>query len=395
MSKEYPPNVYGGAGVHVAELVKALRARGDVDAQVRAFGEAASEPGTTGYPDLPELAAANATLQTLGVDLTIAADCAGTDLVHSHTWYANMAGHIAALLHGVPHVISAHSLEPLRPWKAEQLGGGYRVSSWVERTAYEAAAAVIAVSHGMRADILRCYPAIDPETVRVVHNGIDADLWSPDRSDAAKDVCRSHGVDPDGRSIIFVGRQTRQKGLPYMLRAAAELPDDVQLILCAGAPDTKEIGAEIQGLITELQQTRKGVVYIPQMLPRAQVIALESHATAFACPSIYEPLGIVNLEAMACEVAVVATRTGGIPEVVVDGETGWLIDIEQVQDGTGTPLDDKKWVADLAAAMNEAVSDPERARAYGVAGRQRAVEQFSWTTIGDKTMEVYASVLGR
>mgnify|MGYP003376170132 CR=1 FL=1 len=255
LSKEYPPNVYGGAGVHVVELVKALRARGDIDAQVRAFGQVVAEAGTTGYPDLPQLAAANATMQTLGVDVAIAADCGGADLVHSHTWYANMAGHLASLLHGVPHVISAHSLEPLRPWKAEQLGGGYRVSSWVERTAYEAAAAVIAVSHGMRADILRCYPAIDPETVRVVHNGIDADLWSPDRSDAAKDVCRSHGVDPDGRSIIFVGRQTRQKGLPCMLRAAAELPDDVQLILCAGAPDTKEIGAEIQGLITELQQT--------------------------------------------------------------------------------------------------------------------------------------------
>ena len=393
LSKEYPPNVYGGAGVHVAELVKALRARGDVDAQVRAFGNAQSEPGTTGYPDVSELASANATLQTLGVDLTIAADCAGTDLVHSHTWYANMAGHVAGLLHGVPHVISAHSLEPLRPWKAEQLGGGYRVSSWVEKTAYEAAAAVIAVSHGMRADILKCYPAIDPDTVRVVHNGIDADLWSPDHSDAAKDICRSHGVDPDVRSIIFVGRQTRQKGLPHMLRAARELPEDVQLILCAGAPDTKEIGDEIQGLITELQQHRKGVVYIPQMLPRAQVIALESHATAFICPSIYEPLGIVNLEAMACEVAVVATRTGGIPEVVVDGETGWLIDIEQVQDGTGTPLDEKKWVADLAAAMNEAVSDPERAKAYGVAGRRRAVEQFSWASIGDKTMDVYRSVL--
>lgn len=393
LSKEYPPNVYGGAGVHVAELVKALRARGDIDTRVRAFGQVQEEPGTTGYPEVSDLAGANAALQTFGVDLTIAAGCEGADLVHSHTWYANMAGHVASLLHGVPHVISAHSLEPLRPWKAEQLGGGYRLSSWGERTAYEAAAAVIAVSHGMREDILRCYPAIDPAKVAVVHNGIDATQWMPDRSDAAKDICRKHGVDPDARSIIFVGRQTRQKGLPYMLRAARELPRDVQLVLCAGAPDTQEIGEEIQALITELQQSRPGVVYIPEMLPRAEVVALESQATVFACPSIYEPLGIVNLEAMACEVPVVATATGGIPEVVVDGETGWLVDIEQVQDGTGVPLDEAKWVADLALAMNEAVSDAERARAFGVAGRRRAVEQFSWTSIGQKTLEVYRSVL--
>lgn len=242
LSKEYPPHVYGGAGVHVSELVNALRARDDVEARVHAFGSARAERGTTGYPDLLELAEANPALQTLGVDLTMAADCAGADLVHSHTWYANMAGHIAGLLHGVPHVVSAHSLEPLRPWKAEQLGGGYRVSSWVEKTAYEAAAAVVAVSHGMRADILRCYPDIDPVKVKVVHNGIDAQLWSPDRSEAGKDVCRRHGVDPDARSVLFVGRQTRQKGLPYLLRAARELPEDVQLVLCAGAPDTPRSG---------------------------------------------------------------------------------------------------------------------------------------------------------
>ncbi len=394
MSKEYPPNVYGGAGVHVTELAKALRARGDIDVRVRAFGVPVAEEDTSGYPDLAELAGANAALQTLGVDLTIAQDCAGADLVHSHTWYANMGGHIASLLHGIPHVISAHSLEPLRPWKAEQLGGGYRVSSWVEKTAYEAAAAVIAVSIGMREDILRCYPTIDPDNVRVVHNGIDAEMWKADHSDAGKDVCRSLGVDPDARSVIFVGRQTRQKGLPYMLRAAKELEPDVQLVLCAGAPDTPEIGREIAGLIDELKATRTGVVYIPEMLSRDKVIALESNATVFACPSVYEPLGIVNLEAMACEIPVVATRTGGIPDVVVPGETGWLVDIEQVQDGTGTPLDEAKWVADLAAAMNEAVSDPERARAFGLAGRKRAVEQFSWNSIGDKTLEVYRSILG-
>lgn len=394
LTKEYPPNVYGGAGVHVQELVKALRSRGDIEVQVRAFGEPVDEPGTTGYPELAGLAQANATLKTLGQDVAIAADVEGADLVHSHTWYANMAGHLGSLLAGVPHVISAHSLEPLRPWKAEQLGGGYRVSSWIEKTAYEAAAAVIAVSHGMRADILKCYPSLEPDKVKVVHNGIDSDMWSPDHSDAGKDIARELGMDPDGRSIVFVGRQTRQKGLPYMLRAAKNLPDDVQLVLCAGAPDTPEVGAEIAGLMKELQETRRGVVYIPEHLPRHKVIALESNATVFACPSIYEPLGIVNLEAMACEAAVIATATGGIPEVVVDGETGWLVEIEQVQDGSGTPLDEAKWIKDLGDAMTEAVADPEEARKRGLAGRKRAVEQFSWNSIGDKTMDVYTGVLG-
>ncbi|GAB94501.1 starch synthase [Kineosphaera limosa] len=395
LSKEYPPAVYGGAGVHVEELVRALRARGDVDVQVRAFGAPRDEPGTTGYPDLPELAQANAALQTLGVDVTMAADCEGADLLHSHTWYANMAGHLGALLAGAPHVISAHSLEPLRPWKAEQLGGGYRVSSWVEKTAYEAAAGVIAVSHGMKADILKCYPSIDPAKVAVVHNGIDSTDWQPDTSDAAKDVCRQYGMDPDKPSILFVGRITRQKGLPHLLRAAHQLPPDVQVVLCAGAPDTPEIKAEVEGLMDELRQTRDGVVMIAEHLPRAKVIALESHATVFACPSVYEPLGIVNLEAMACDAAVVATRTGGIPEVVVDGETGWLVDIEQRDDGTGTPLDPAKFENDLAAALTEAVSDPARARAMGQAGRRRAVEQFSWSAIGDRTMAVYQEVLAR
>ncbi len=395
LSKEYPPNVYGGAGVHVDELVKALRARGDVDVQVRAFGNAQAEPGTTGYLDLPQLSSANATLQTLGVDVQIAADCGGAALVHSHTWYANMAGHLASLLHGVPHVISAHSLEPLRPWKAEQLGGGYRVSSWVEKTAYEAAATVIAVSHGMRADVLKCYPSIPPEKVKVVHNGIDSALWQPDRSGSAYDVLKEYGIDPDAPTIVFVGRITRQKGLPYLLRACAQLPPEVQLVLCAGAPDTQEIRLEVEGLIDELRKTRQGVFWVAEMLPRNKVIALLSMATVFVCPSVYEPLGIVNLEAMACEAAVVATRTGGIPEVVVPGETGWLVDIEQVDDGTGTPVDPQRFVDDLAATLTEAVSDRDRAREYGFAGRRRAVDQFSWTSIGDQTMEVYRGVLMR
>jgi len=395
LSKEYPPAVYGGAGVHVAELVRALRERGDIDVQVRCFGAPREEEGTTAYPDLPELAGGNAAMQTLGVDVSMAGDCVGADLVHSHTWYANMAGHLASLLGGVPHVVTAHSLEPMRPWKAEQLGGGYQVSSWAERTAFEAAAAVVAVSAGMREDILRSYPALDPARVHVVHNGIDSQLWSADRSPEAAEVVRRHGLDPEQRSVVFVGRITRQKGLPYLLRACAELPPDVQIVLCAGAPDTPEILAEVEALVAELRSGRGGVVWIPDMLPRSEVIALLSHGTVFACPSVYEPLGIVNLEAMACELAVVATATGGIPEVVVDGKTGWLVPIEQVQDGTGTPVDEARFVAELAAALNEAVSDVDRAAAFGRAGRTRAVESFSWASIGDKTLEVYRTVLGR
>lgn len=392
LSKEYPPAVYGGAGVHVAELTRALRDRGDTDVRVRCFGAPRDEGGTTGYPDPPGLEGANPALTTMGVDLAMAADCGGADLVHSHTWYANFAGHTASLLHGVPHVVSAHSLEPLRPWKAEQLGGGYRLSSWVERTAYEAAAAVIAVSHGMRADILRSYPDIDPARVHVVHNGIDSQLWQPAQD---LDVVRGHGVDPDRPSIVFVGRITRQKGLPHLLRAVRDLPPDVQVVLCAGAPDTPEILAEVETLIDGLRASREGIVWIPEMLPRHEVIALLSTATVFACPSVYEPLGIVNLEAMACGLPVVATATGGIPEVVVDGETGWLVPIEQVQDGTGTPVDPARFEADLAAALVDALSDADRARARGAAGRRRAVEQFSWTSIGDRTMAVYESVLSQ
>jgi len=392
LSKEYPPAIYGGAGVHVAELVRALRRRGDLDVRVHAFGEPRDEDGTTGHRDLVELSGANAALTTLGVDLSLAAACEGADLVHSHTWYANMGGHLASLMGDIPHVLTAHSLEPMRPWKAEQLGGGYRVSSWVERTAYEAADAVIAVSAGMREDILRSYPSVDPDRVKVVHNGIDSRLWQRERDD---DVVRGHGVDPDRPSVIFVGRITRQKGLPYLLQAAAELPPEVQLVLLAGAPDTPEIKAEVEGLIDTLRETRDGVVWVPTMLPRSQVVALLSAATVFVCPSVYEPLGIVNLEAMACQLPVVATATGGIPEVVVHGETGWLVPIEQVQDGTGTPVDPDRFVADLAAALTDAVSDTSRADRMGLAGRRRAVESFSWGSIGDQTNEVYLDVLRR
>ncbi|MEN3344260.1 MAG: alpha-maltose-phosphate synthase [Arthrobacter sp.] len=392
VTKEFPPEIYGGAGVHVAELSRVLAQR--VDLQVRAFG-APREPEyhgatVTSYAVPEDLGSANPAIQTLGVDLRIVPDIAGADLVHSHTWYANMAGHIASLLHGIPHVLSAHSLEPLRPWKAEQLGGGYAVSSWVEKTAYEAAAAIIAVSEGMRQDILRSYPEVDPAKVKVVHNGIDVSLWNRDEGD---DVVRALGIDPELPSVVFVGRNTRQKGVPYLLRAAAKLPAGVQLVLCLGAADTPELAAETAQLIEELQRQRSGVIVVERMLPRNELVQVLSHATAFACPSIYEPLGIVNLEAMACGAAVVASATGGIPEVVQHGETGLLVPLEQVTDGTGTPLDPEKFVTEFAAALTEVVSDPERARAMGQAGRRRAEEHFSWESITETTLEVYRSVL--
>jgi starch synthase len=387
LTREYPPNVYGGAGVHVENLAEVLRSRAEV--RVRAFGEPEAAPGVSGYPDLPELAGANAALRVLGVDLTMAADCAGADVVHSHTWYANLAGHLAGLLHGVPHVLSAHSLEPLRPWKAEQLGGGYAVSSWAERTAYLGAAAVIAVSAGMRADILRSYPQVDPEKVVVVHNGIDLSGWGRDER---PDVVRGLGIDPDRPSVVFVGRITRQKGLPYLLRAAEKLPADVQLVLCAGAPDTPEIAAEVAELVARLSEKRSGVVWIQRMLPKAELIQVLSSATTFVCPSVYEPLGIVNLEAMACEVAVVGTATGGIPEVVDDGVTGRLVPIDQLTDGTGTPRDPDTFVADLAAVLTEVTADPAKAREMGRAGRRRAEDHFSWDAIADATMDVYRSI---
>lgn len=392
VTKEFPPEIYGGAGVHVAELSRVLAEK--VDLRVHAFGKERDADfhgaTVTSYSDLPELADANATIQTLGVDLQVIPAIAGSDLVHSHTWYANMAGHIAALLHGIPHVLSAHSLEPLRPWKAEQLGGGYAVSSWVEKTAYEAAAAIIAVSDGMRQDILRSYPDVDPAKVKVIHNGIDVATWQRDEND---DVIRSLGIDPDRPSVVWVGRVTRQKGVPYLLKAAAALPPEVQLVLCAGAADTPALGAEVNALIEGLKAQRDGVIVIERMLPRAELVQVLSHATVFACPSIYEPLGIVNLEAMACGAAVVASATGGIPEVVAHGETGLLVPLEQVSDGTGTPLDPEKFIADFAAAMIEVVNDPARARVMGQKGRQRAQDHFSWESIVEQTLDVYRSVL--
>jgi starch synthase len=393
VTKEFPPEIYGGAGVHVAELARVLAPQ--VDLRVRAFGAPRPEDYhgavVSSYSSPEELSGANAAVQTLGTDLRIVPDIAGSDLVHSHTWYANMAGHLASLLHGIPHVLSAHSLEPLRPWKAEQLGGGYALSSWVEKTAYEAAAAIIAVSEGMRQDILRCYPEVDPAKVRVVHNGIDVEMWQPDHD---AEAVRALGIDPDRPSVVWVGRVTRQKGVPYLLKAAALLPPEVQLVLCAGAADTPELGAEVNALIDGLKEQRDGVVVIERMLPRNELIQVLSAATVFACPSIYEPLGIVNLEAMACGAAVVASATGGIPEVVDHGGTGLLVPLEQVSDGTGTPLDPDRFIREFAEALTSVVSDPDRARTMGEQGRLRAQEHFSWDSIAKTTLDVYTSVLG-
>lgn len=387
ISKEYPPAVYGGAGVHVAELVKVLRKK--IEVKVRCFGEERNETDTFSYPLPADFNDANGALQTLAVDLSMVSDIAGSDLVHSHTWYANFAGHVAATLHGIPHLITAHSLEPLRPWKEDQLGGGYRLSSWIEKTAYEGATGIIAVSDGMRKDILRAYPQLDPNKVSVVHNGIDLEAFQAADN---PELVRSTGIDPDKRSVVFVGRITQQKGLPYLLKAARELPADVQLVLCAGSADTPAILEEVSGLISELSKIREGVIWIDQQLSRTELIAVLSSATVFACPSIYEPLGIVNLEAMACGTPVVATATGGIPEVVAHDSTGILVPIEQLEDGSGKPLDEAKFVSDFAAALNKMLSHPQLAE-FGAAGRKRVEENFSWQSIAEQTIRVYEKAI--
>jgi alpha-maltose-1-phosphate synthase len=386
VTKEYPPNIYGGAGVHITELVAEMRKL--VTARVHAFGEITREQDSVGYPTPAGFEQENPALQTLATDLSIVRSIAGADLVHSHTWYANFAGHLAGLLHTIPHIVTAHSLEPLRPWKAQQLGGGYQVSSFIERSAYEGAARIIAVSEGMRTDILRAYPDLDQSKIEVVYNGIDTEKWHPV---SEPDTLRELGINPDARSVVFVGRITKQKGLPYLLKAARDLPGDVELILCAGAPDTPEIAAEVEALVDELKAVRGNVIWIREHLAQPRLRAVLSHASVFACPSIYEPLGIVNLEAMACEAAVVATATGGIPEVVADGETGWLVTIEQLQDGSGTPVNEARFVADWASALAAALASGELEQ-RGKAGRERA-KQFSWSAIATRTLEVYKLAL--
>lgn len=387
LTREYPPTIYGGAGVHVAQLVPQLRRL--INVEVACMGE--PREGAAAYTEeFP--AGANQALRVLGADLAMAAGISDdTDILHSHTWYANMAGHLAGLLHDIPHVVTAHSLEPHRPWKAEQLGGGYRVSSWAEKTAYEAADAVISVSDGMRAGVLESYPALDPDRVHVVRNGIDTDEFRPDHG---TDVVERLGMEPGRPSVVFVGRITRQKGLVHLVRAAEQFDEDTQLVLLAGAPDTPEIAAEFQTAFAQLQASRTApVIWVPDMLPRAEVRQVMTNASVFACPSIYEPLGIVNLEAMACETPVVASAVGGIPEVVVDGTTGLLVDYDPAR------ADDPAFVAGFESAFAESVNaltrDAEKSRQFGLAGRQRCIDEFSWAKIAGETVAVYEAALGR
>jgi len=391
LTREYPPEVYGGAGVHVEYLARELAALEDVTVHCWGGDRQSAEGGPEVVAHRPWNALAGsaphrAALETVSVDLAMAAAVEGAELVHSHTWYANLGGHLAKLLYDIPHVATVHSLEPMRPWKAEQLGGGYALSSFCERTGLENADAIVAVSNESRQDILASYPAIEPERIMVIHNGIDTAEYRPD---PGTDVLASYGVDPDRPSVVFVGRITRQKGVTHLLDAALEIDPEAQLVLCAGAPDTPEIAAEIAGKVERIRAERGNVIWLEQMLPKTEVIQLLSHATVFVCPSIYEPLGIVNLEAMACEAAVVATRTGGIPEVVDDGVTGVLVPFEPVDDGSRAPRDPARFAHDIADRVNELVRDPERAKQLGKAGRQRAIEHFSWPAIAERTAELY------
>ncbi|QOV33895.1 glycogen synthase [Streptomyces ferrugineus] len=375
LTREYPPDVYGGAGVHVEFLARELRDL--VDLEVHCWGEGRAV-GVVRHRPWSALDTANDALRTFSVDLAMAAGLEGREIVHSHTWYANLAGHLGKLQYGIPHVMTAHSLEPLRPWKAEQLGGGYALSSWAERTAIESADAVIAVSGAMREDILGCYPSLDPARVHVVHNGIDTALYRPDHR---TDVLARFGLDADRPYVLFVGRITRQKGVPHLLRAVRDIDPAAQVVLCAGAPDTPEIDQEFRDLYQELSRIREGVHWIPQMLPRPEVIQLLTHAAVFVCPSVYEPLGIVNLEAMACGTPVVASQVGGIPEVVDDGKTGLLV-----------PLDDD-FEPGLARALDSVIGDPETARRMGEAGRERAVGEFGWDAVARRTVRLYREIL--
>jgi alpha-maltose-1-phosphate synthase len=391
LTREYPPEVYGGAGVHVEYLARELTSR--VDLTVHCWGADRDDPAVHAYRAWDELAGAEphlAALQAMSIDLLMAARLEGAEIAHSHTWYAQFGGHLAKLTYGIPHVATVHSLEPLRPWKAEQLGGGYALSSFCERVSLEGADAVIAVSEGSKRDILACYPAIAEERVQVVYNGIDTGEYAPD---LRTDVLERFGVDPERPSVVFVGRITRQKGVPLLVRAAAHFDPSAQLVLCAGAPDTPEIGAEVAAGVQRLQEIRDGILWIDQMLPKPDVIQLLSHATVFACPSIYEPLGIVNLEAMACEAAVVASATGGIVEVVEDGQTGFLVPLEQAP-GSIDPIDPDGFARNFAERVNRLIADPELAQTMGQAGRQRAIRHFAWPAIADQTLAIYRSLAG-
>ena len=383
LTREYPPEVYGGAGVHVEHLARELSSL--VELTVHCWGAPRDEPGVTAHTAWEELRQPEpeaSALRAISIDLAMVAAVRGVEVLHSHTWYANLAGHWGKLAWQVPHVATTHSLEPLRPWKREQLGGGYELSTYAERTGLLGADAVIAVSEGMRRDLLDCYQEIDPGRVRVIHNGVDPEVYRPRHSD---ETLRAMGLDPDRPFAIFVGRVTRQKGLQHLLRAALRIDPAHQLVVCAGAPDTPEIAAEVGTLAERVRTERGGLVWIEGILPRSQVINLLSAATVFVCPSIYEPFGLVNLEAMACETAVVASRVGGIPEIVVDGGTGLLVDWSET--------DPRAFESGLADGIGELLADPGRAARMGEAGRRRVLERFSWPTIAAQTVELYRSLL--
>jgi len=380
LTREYPPYIYGGAGVHVGQLVAHLTPKCE-SVDVQCMGE--PRGSATAHPEtFPE--GANAALRVLGTDVAMAASVPDVDIVHSHTWYANMAGLLASKMLNIPHVVTSHSLEPHRPWKAEQLGGGYRVSCWAEKTAFLDATAVISVSEGMRQDVLASYPELDPDRVFVVRNGIDTTEFYPDHETTK---LRQLGIDLDAPLVVFVGRITHQKGLVHLVRAAKLFDPGTQLLLLAGAPDTPEIEQQFTEAFSSLKASGARVTWVVDMLPRHELRTILSHATVFACPSIYEPLGIVNLEAMACETAVVASEVGGIPEVVVDSETGILVPYDPAQ------AEDPAYVARFeeafAAGVNTLTRNPELAAQYGKAGRERCIHQFSWDAIADQTIQVY------
>ena len=391
LTREYPPEVYGGAGVHVEYLSRELAKL--VDVGVYCFGKTRQDALVSGAYEPWEALAKDgkgAALRALSVDLRIASDVGEADLAHSHTWYANFAGYLAKILYGVPHVMTSHSLEPLRPWKAEQLGAGYRLSRWVERTAIENADAVIAVSRAMRDDVLRVYPAVEPARVKVVYNGIDPEEFFPD---PRTEGLERHGVDPHAPMVLFVGRVTRQKGITYLLEAATSFEPDAQVVFCAGAPDTREIELEVRAGVAELAERRKGVIWVEEMLSRPELVQFMSHASVFVCPSVYEPFGLINVEAMACGVPVVASSVGGIPEIVEDGETGLLVPLVPSGDAFGTPADPEAFAAAIAQRVNQLLGSPSVARKFGEAGRERALAVFTWGAIARKTVQVYEEVI--
>jgi len=383
LTREYPPEVYGGAGVHVEYLGRELRRLTELS--VQCWGEPRDEAGVTAHQPwaaLSEPKPEAAAFQAMSINLAMAAAVKGVDLVHSHTWYANLGGHLAKLTWSIPHVVTTHSLEPLRPWKAEQLGGGYALSTYCEQTAIEAADAVIAVSQGMRQDVLGCYPKVSPDRVHVIHNGVDPAVYRPTRSEA---TLAKLGVEPGRPFAFFNGRITRQKGLHLLLAAALEIDPKYQLVIVASSPDTPEIGAEVAALAERVRAERGNLVWIGRFLPLDELINLHSSAAVFVCPSIYEPFGLVNLEAMACETAVVASSVGGIPEIVVDGETGYLVDYD--------PEHPEAFTTALAARVEELLANPALATTMGNAGRARAIQDFSWPAIAARTVELYDSLL--